>query len=95
MQGAQEVLESNIEKIESKLLSLDQQSDCDGSYLTIICKPDFGTRAIDYRSTEGLNLIVATSLPNEREVQQTFGRVKRFGDKGKIFVFGPLIDSQI
>lgn len=67
--GALEVLEANIHKIEHKLLAMCNLFDKEGSYRTVICKPDFGTRAIDYRSTEGINLFVATPLKNEREVQ--------------------------
>jgi hypothetical protein len=93
MEGALEVLESTIQRIELKLLGLCNLFHKDGSYRTVICKPSFGTRAIDYRSTEGINLFVTTPLINEREVQQVYGRVGRFGDSSKIFVLGPLIDD--
>lgn len=68
MDGALEVQESNIDKIEHKLLGMCNLFDKDGNYRIVICKPSFGTRAIDYRSTEGINLFIATPLKNEREV---------------------------
>jgi hypothetical protein len=60
---------------------LDEHKDIEtGTYPLIVATDSFGMRGIDYRSKNGITLVIASPFENDTELEQGMSRVGRDGD---------------